>query len=253
MAEIEGMLVNDFLIVPGQWRPQYPWEHITWISPPWPSRDFLWLDLPETVFCDAGNFYLSHINPDVPTIFPNLPKIKWEKTEKGVTCSRSLPNGVEFSVKVEKRDKMIVDLSLEIFNGTSEPLQKLRTQTCAYLRGIKEFSDYTRSNKYVCDASGQWTALDKYDYTVVYRESEFAWPVIATQSSEAQRLVAMTWYEHTGSFWCNRDHPCMHADPRFPEIASGARSMVRGALIFFEGSLNEFSEWLSREMPAAEE
>lgn len=26
-------------IVPGMWRPHYPYEQIVWISPPWPSAD----------------------------------------------------------------------------------------------------------------------------------------------------------------------------------------------------------------------
>ncbi len=27
-------------ILPGQWRPHYPFEQIAWVSPPWPSQDF---------------------------------------------------------------------------------------------------------------------------------------------------------------------------------------------------------------------
>ena len=34
-------------------------------------------------------------------------------------------------------------------------------------------------------------------------------------------------------------HPCVHADPRFPDLAPGEGASIRGKLIFFEGSLDE--------------
>lgn len=247
MADTNGMFVNDFLILPGQWRPQCPWEHIAWISPPWPSQYYLWLDLPETIFCDTGNLYLSHINLDCPPLFPNLPKVQWGVTPTGLACARSLPNGVEFAVRVEKRDEISVALVLEIFNGSDGPLRNLRTQTCSYLRALKEFSECTPSNKYVCEANGRWTRLDECRVSLDYRDGRLALPVIATRSSEAHRLVAMTWYEDTGKLWSNPLHPCMHADPRFADIAPGSRGTVHGALVFFEGSLHELSEWFTRE------
>jgi hypothetical protein len=36
-------------ILPGQWRPHYTFEHTAWISPSWPSQDYIWLDYPEAV------------------------------------------------------------------------------------------------------------------------------------------------------------------------------------------------------------
>ena len=41
-------------IFPGQWRPHYTWEQIVWISPSWPSQDYLWLDFPEALFTCAA-------------------------------------------------------------------------------------------------------------------------------------------------------------------------------------------------------
>ena len=49
-------------ILPGAWRPHYPWEHIAWISPPWPSQDYVWLDFPEAIFTSQGLLFLSHVN-----------------------------------------------------------------------------------------------------------------------------------------------------------------------------------------------
>ncbi|MDX9971782.1 MAG: twin-arginine translocation signal domain-containing protein, partial [FCB group bacterium] len=65
-------------ILPGQWRPHYPWEHIAWVSPAWPSQDYIWLDCPEAIFTNRGLLFLSHINPPIPTIFGNLPKVPWK-------------------------------------------------------------------------------------------------------------------------------------------------------------------------------
>ena len=114
MTNENGMFVMDFLVLPGQWRPQYPWEHIAWISPPWPSEYYLWLDLPETVFCDAGNFFLSHINDYYPPAFQDLPRVEWATTPAGISFRRQLPNGVEFGVRIEKRDEMSVSLRFDI-------------------------------------------------------------------------------------------------------------------------------------------
>ena len=40
-------------ILPGAWRPHYYWEHIAWVSPSWPSQDYIWLDFPEAIFTEA--------------------------------------------------------------------------------------------------------------------------------------------------------------------------------------------------------
>ena len=47
-------------ILPGQWRPLYPFEQIAWVSPPWPSQDYIWLDFPEAIFCNLGLLYFGH-------------------------------------------------------------------------------------------------------------------------------------------------------------------------------------------------
>ena len=247
MADTTGMFVNDFLILPGQWRPQCRWEHIAWISPPWPSQYYLWLDLPETVFCEAGNLFLSHINFQFPSAFPDLPRVPWTVTPTGIACRRRLPNGVEFEVRIAKRDAISVALTLEIFNGSGGPLRKLRTQTCAYLRGLKEFSECTVLNKYVCEANGRWTLLEQCGGRCDYPEGRLALPVVVTRSNVGNRLAAMTWFEDTGPIWMNPEHPCMHADPQFPDLAPGARHAVNGALIFFEGSLDAFADRFRQE------
>ena len=118
-------------IVPGQWRPHYPFEQIAWISPPWPSQDYLWLDFPEAIFTDAGLIYLSHVNPDFPVVFPDLPRISWQAGADGLSFSRRLPNGVSFGGSLVAGSESTVSLELFIDNGSDQPLTNIRLQTCA--------------------------------------------------------------------------------------------------------------------------
>jgi len=61
---------------------------------------------------------------------------------------------------------------------------------------------------------------------------------MACRSNQAERLVAMTWYEDTYSLIGNPRHPCLHADPRFADLAPGEMASIRGAIIFAEGGLD---------------
>ena len=56
-------------------------------------------------------------------------------------------------------------------------------------------------------------------------------------------MVGMTWHKNTHSLIGNLNHPCMHADPIFPDIEPGQERRIRGELLFFEGSLEAFGEW----------
>jgi hypothetical protein len=56
-------------------------------------------------------------------------------------------------------------------------------------------------------------------------------------------MVGMTWREDTYSLIGNPDHPCMHADPFFPDLGAGQETRIQGDLLFFEGSLEAFEEW----------
>ncbi len=251
MTDTNGMFVNDFQILPGQWRPQCPWEHIAWISPPWPSQYYLWLDLPETVFCHAGNLFLSHINHKFPALFPNLPKQPWTITPTGLSARRRLPNGVEFGVTIERRDDISVSLGLDILNGTNFTLKNIRTQTCSYLRGLKEFSSCTMDEKYVFQPNQGWVQLEQCGGRCDYQMGEAALPVIVARSSQSNRLIAMSWYEHTGPIWSNPHHPCIHADPCFHDLAPGNHKRIDGVLVFFEGTPAEFEDWFRRKAEKA--
>jgi len=239
-------------IFPGSWRPHYPFEQIAWISPPWPSHDYLWLDFPEAIFTDIGLIYLSHVNPKHPVLFPNLPKVPWKQLSNGLAYRRVLPNGIEFGGKLYTDKPATVNTELYIKNGSEKPLRNIRLQTCLFLRAIKEFSDFTANNKYVHLPDLGWmpfpeaqkTGLKKGIYRLGWRGGPPSadLPVMVTVSNQAERLVAFTWERDTFSLVCNPDHPCMHADPYFPDLDPGDSAVIHGRIIFYEGGLEQFEE-----------
>lgn len=250
-AETYETQAKGIRILPGQWRPHYPWEHIAWVSPPWPSQDYLWLDFPEAIFTSQGLLYLSHINPPIPTVFNNLPKVSWREESGGIAFDRGLPNGVDFGGRVSRANDTAVDLELRLRNGSSTPLANITLQTCAFLRAIREFGDFTRENKFVHLPEEGWITLDKamkHDagpgkYRVGWRQSGKPmadWPVAVTVSNQAERLFAMSWGEHTLSMVGNPNHPCVHADPFFEDLEPGQEGRIHGRIVFFEGSLKDF-------------
>lgn len=238
-------------IVPGAWRPHYAWEHIAWVSPPWPSQDYIWLDFPEAIFTSQGLLFLSHVNPPIPTVFHDLPRIPWTEIPRGITFERTLPNGVAFGGSVTRADESTVDLELHLQNGSEQELARITLQTCAFLRAIKEFADFTPDNKFVHVPNAGWIPMAEAakreggseKYRVGWRTSGKPvadLPVAAAVSNTAGRLVAMTWYDGTLSLVGNPRHPCFHADPSFPDLKPGEQASIRGKLIFFAGPLAEF-------------
>ena len=240
-------------ILPGQWRPHYPYEHIAWISPPWPCQDYIWLDFPEAVFADSGLLFLSHVNPRHPVLFPDLPRVAWQTLPGGLRFERKLPNGVRMEGSLTTEDTRALTFDLLIQNGGDIPVRGFKLQTCAYLRGIKEFSDLTNANKFVHQPGAGWQTIDDARTSGVqtgrcrigFRGGPLSadLPVIVTLSEPAERLVAMTWYGKTYALAANPNHPCMHADPGFPDLEPGQEARIRGALLFFEGTLERFSDW----------
>ena len=238
-------------ILPGHWRPHYPWEHIAWVSPSWPSQDYIWLDFPEAIFTSQGLVFLSHINPGIDTVFHNLPPVAWQTTKDGIAFERTLPNGIVFGGSVRQGSPTTVDLTLTIKNGSTEPLNDITLQTCAFLRAIREFGDYTRENKYIHLRDRGWVQMSNA-YQLPENDAPYrlGWrtkgkrlsdlPVAITLSNKAERLFAFTWRENTLSMVDNFNHPCVHADPFFPDLEPGASATVNGNLIFFEGKLTDF-------------
>ncbi len=248
--------LSGIRIFAGQWRPHYPFEQIAWVSPPWPCQDYIWLDFPEALFCSAGLLYLSHVNPQFPVLYPDVPKVDWQEAPDGLTFERTLPNGVRFGGRLGRGGDSAVEMELHIGNGSSEPLTDIKLQTCAYLRAVREFADFTGENKFIHVPAAGWVPLSEAEdlkaetgaYRVGWRSGPAVadLPLIVTLSNRGDRLVAMTWHEDTYSLIGNPDHPCMHADPCFKDLEPGESASISGRIVFFEGSLAEFEEhWRS--------
>ena len=135
-------------------------------------------------------------------------------------------------------------------------------QTCAYLRGIKEFSDFTAENKFVHLPESGWQPFDKAS-TCGLETGRFrlGWlsgpaaadlPVMVTVSNRGKRLAAYTWYNDTYSMVCNPGHPCFHADPVFPDLEPGQRATIHGELLFFEGTIDQFENWFKKRYEKAQ-
>jgi len=247
--------ISGIRILPGSWRPHYPFEHIAWISPPWASHDYVWYDFPEAIFTDMGLLFLSHVNPPFPVVFPGPPRVDWKEVENGIAYQRTLPNGIGFGGSLVKgEEEGIVSVELHLDNGSDTDLDDITMQTCIFLRAAKEFSEYTADNKFVHIPKRGWVPFPEAQ-KIGGEEGRFriGWrsgpksadlPFMATVSRDAERLVAVTWLEDTYSLVTNPGHPCMHADPALPRVPSGDSASIRGEVIFFEGQLDEFTEYL---------
>lgn len=241
-------------ILPGQWRPHYPWEHIAWVSPAWPSQDYIWMDFPEAIFTSQGLIYLSHINPPIDTVYESLPAVPWTETADSLSFERVLPSKIAFGGSLRKSSDTTVDLELHIHNGSGEPLNDITLQTCAFLRGIKEFGDYTRENKFIHTPDQGWITMEaaralpeggSQPYRVGWRTrgnpiADVPMVVTVSNNEKANRLFAFTWLDSTLSMVGNPNHPCVHADPHFPDLAPGEHASAKGKLVFFEGKLEDF-------------
>ena len=210
------------------------------------------MDFPEAIFSDQGLLYLSHVNSDYPTLFADLPRIPWRKIPHGVAFERRLPNGVRFGGRVVKKNAITAGLELHIENGSPHPLSNIRLQTCAYLRAIREFADFTNENKFVHLPGSGWQSLRKSietkasggKYALGFRGSGLPaadLPVIATVSRDSRRFVTMTWFKDTLSMIGNPRHPCMYTDPGFKDLAPGEKASIRGEIVFFEGTLDQLT------------
>lgn len=69
------------------------------------------------------------------------------------------------------------------------------------------------------------------------------------RGKEQNRWYGMTCYLDTLSLVGNKWHPCLHADPFFPDLNPGERAEIRGRLLFFDGSLDDFTTFIREDNP----
>ena len=179
---------------------------------PWDNASYVVADVPEAIFSNLGLTYLAHTH--VPTVWTKtnveLEKLEWNlRDDRSLDLERKLPNGIGFGMKITPRaDSVLMDLWL--FNGTKARLTGMRVQNCIMLKGAPEFNEQTTENK-------------------VYKG-----PYAACRSRDGKRWVITAWVPHHRN-WANRNCPCLHSDPKFPDCNPGQKQSLKGWLSFYEG------------------
>ena len=247
-TEVEGIR-----ILPGQWRPHYPWEHIAWISPSWPCQDYVWLDFPEGVITDQGFQFISAMNPAIDpkeVKFDTLPAVAWRHTEDGIAYERCLPCGLSLSASLSRRGDTDVAMAITVANQGDRAFTGATLRTCLFLRATREFGHVSNANKYAHYRDRGWLSFETaavMGRSLKYHgpDADAAFPdlpVAVCQSALAPRGVAMTWFADTFQLGGNPVRPCVHADPKLPDLAPGDSVDLRGVLVFYEGTPDALQE-----------
>jgi len=249
---------NGIHIIKGAWRPLFGSENVVWVKPSWPGNEYFWLDFPEAIWMKGQLFYLGHVSERFPSYYSNhLDDIKWKESKGSVSYERILSNGVRFGGSVIKRNENEIALEIWIENGTKDTLEEVFLQTCSFLYPMKEFNQMTNDNKVIHVPDRGWVTLTEaitdgknYKEQGKYHTGWLSGPkivdlpyIIAT-SRDGRRHIAFGWFDNTYSFIGNENHPCFHADPFFPDLSPGERKTIQGEIIFFEGGLTEFEDFL---------
>lgn len=178
---------------------------------PWEKSGHIVVDFPEALWCQHGLAYLAHTH--IPTMWDKagvtLERQDWTRKTGGVLEStRVLPNGLGFTARVLPR-KDAVDMELQLKNGSTETLTKLRTQICVLLRDAVQMNGLTNDNKKIIGKT------------------------VGVKSQEGSRWVLTSW--DLARPWNNKRCPCMHSDPTFPDLAPGEEHTLRGRIAFYQG------------------
>ena len=179
---------------------------------PWDRDSYVVVDVPEAIWSNLGLTYLAHTHVD--TIWTKqgitLPKLEWNRRADGsLDIERELPNGIAFGVKV-KPGKEAVRMEMWLRNGTQHRLTDLRIQNCVMSKMAAGFEQQTNDNKVLTN------------------------PYVACRSVDGERWIITAW-EECYRPWGNKDCPCFHSDPKFPDLEPGQRHRLRGWLSFYEG------------------
>jgi hypothetical protein len=123
---------------------------------------------------------------------------------------RQLPNGISFGARVRAaRDSVRMEMWLT--NGTSRRLTGLSVQNCVMLGGASEFAAQTDENKVA--------------------EGAF----MAGRSASGDHWVITAWVPNWRT-WGNKNCPCLHSDPAFPDCEPGETVRLKGWLSFHVGA-----------------
>jgi hypothetical protein len=179
---------------------------------PWDDAGYVVVDLPEAIWSNLGLTYLAHTH--VPTIWSKqgieLEQQEWKLNDDGsLELERKLPNGIAYAAKIESRDKA-VHMQLSLTNGVKEKLSDLRIQNCVMLKGAADFAEQANDNKL------------------------FRSPFVAVHDKGKRRWIITAW-ERCHRPWGNAPCPCLHSDPKFPDLAPGETGHLAGWLWCYAG------------------
>jgi len=185
---------------------------------PWDRDSYVVVDVPEALWSNLGLTYLAHTH--VPTVWSRqkieMEKLEWKLAERkgeaeaqALSLTRKLPNGIEFAVTVTPRNDSL-RMTMSLTNGSKEKVSDLRVQMCVMLKGAAGFTKQTNDNK----------VIEK--------------PFVAVHDEKQERWIISAW-EPCHRPWANAPVPCLHSDPKFPDLAPGEKATLRGWLSFYEG------------------
>lgn len=180
---------------------------------PWDPASYVVVDVPEAVWSNLGLTYLAHTHID--TVWDKqgamLPPLEWRRhADSSLSHERTLPNGIAFGATVKTAGKDAVEMELWLKNGTTEKLTDLRIQNCVMLKGATGFTVQSNDNK----------RIDK--------------PFVVARSADGRRWIITAW-ERCHNPWANPPVPCIHSDPKFPDLAPGETGRIKGWVWFYEG------------------
>jgi hypothetical protein len=179
---------------------------------PWDRESYVVIDVPEALWSNLGLTYLAHTHID--TIWTKakieLDPLEWKRRDDGhLALERQLPNGIIYKAEVAALEDG-VQMSLALTNGTKEKLSDLRVQNCVMLKGAKGFEKQTNDNK------------------------RFLSPFAVAISADGKHHILTAW-ERCDRAWGNAPCPCLHSDPKFPDLAPGESAEIKGRLWFYAG------------------
>ncbi len=203
---------------------------------PWDPTSYVVVDVPEAIWSNLGLTYLAHTH--VPTLWTKrditLEKLEWQRNKDGsFEMKRKLPNGIAYTAKVVPR-KDHVSMEMTLTNGTDEALTDLRIQNCIMLKGALGFTAQTKDNKviakpYIAVRSDPANATDEGK-----EKTATVTGAALTAPTEQTRWIITAW-DPCHRPWANKNCPCMHSDPKFPDCPPGKTQRIIGWLSFYQG------------------
>lgn len=233
------------------------------------------LRIPERVFCDEGVL----VGHDIHRVHT---PVRWAKGDEGSwhyrranladTSRKSLSLKIEYSLRIEPRS-FGADLVVSVKNTGDTTLHNVTGHVClghmsepfrdpgyrrTFILRHKQYLNLTKTQRGSNPIRAHYRIRDQAPIKLFDNPANRFWgplsPEIAdnglilTQSREKTQLVAL-WFDPAAELFQNSDEPnmCIHSDPAFGNLEPGSSSQVKGRLIFFQGTLNQFEESFLRQ------